>query len=108
MTFKPRTWYPIAVALAALNLLAVGFATDDGLHMAAHVVLAGAFALWARNLRRRAEEGAGATDLQDRLEELEAEANRMRRELSEAQERLDFAERMLAQKAEPRRTDREG
>jgi hypothetical protein len=38
---------------------------------------------------------------------LEAEVGDLRRELSEAQERLDFAERLLAQDAEARRVGRE-
>lgn len=109
MVFKPRIWYPIAIGLAALNLIAVGFATDDAWHMGAHVGLAVAFGLWARRLGRArdesAEQGAGGNELQDRLEELESEATRVRQELSEAQERLDFTERMLAQRPEPRRVD---
>lgn len=103
MTFKPKTWYPIAVGLAAINLVAIGFATDDAWHMAGHVALAVAFGAWARHLRRRSEVPTGEGDLQTRIEELEAEANRVRQELSEAQERLDFTERMLAQSREQRR-----
>ena len=38
-----------------------------------------------------------------RLEVLEVEMGNLRQELSETQERLDFAERLLAQRAEPRR-----
>ncbi len=39
------------------------------------------------------------------LEALEAEVSKLRQELSEAQERLDFAERLLAQGPEARRVD---
>jgi hypothetical protein len=37
------------------------------------------------------------------LEALEAEVNKLRQELGETQERLDFTERVLAQGAESRR-----
>ena len=97
MTFKPAVWYPIAVVLAAINLLGAGFAAGSAepMHAAAHVALAVAFGLWARRLRQ----GPGGSELQDRLEALEAlefEVSNLRRELGETQERLDFAERMLA------------
>ena len=42
-------------------------------------------------------------ELPARLEALEAELNTLRQELSETQERLDFAERVLAQAPETRR-----
>ena len=39
------------------------------------------------------------------MEALETEVDTLRRELAEAHERLDFAERVLSQKAETRRVD---
>ena len=71
MTFKPAIWYPIAVVLGAINLLGAGFAvgTAEPWHATVHAALALAFGLWARRLRQ---------------------------ELGETQERLDFAERLLA------------
>jgi predicted nucleic acid-binding Zn-ribbon protein len=48
----------------------------------------------------------GGGELQDRLEALEAleiEVSNLRQELGETQERLDFAERLLAQAPEARR-----
>jgi hypothetical protein len=107
MTFKPAIWYPIAAVLSALNLVAVGFAIRPGeppLHAAAHVALAVGFGLWARRLRQ----GPRGSDLEDRLEALEFEVSRLRQELGEAQERLDFAERVLAQGQEARRVGPEG
>jgi hypothetical protein len=97
MTFKPAIWYPIAVALSALNLLAAGFAAGSAepWHAAVHVALAVAFGSWARRLRQ----GPVGSELQDRLEALDAlefEVSNLRRELGETQERLDFAERLLA------------
>jgi len=41
--------------------------------------------------------------LEPRIEELEIEMGRLRQELTETQERLDFAERVLAQPQETRR-----
>ena len=108
MTFKPAIWFPIAVLLSVSNLVAVGFAAGSA-HATIHAGLALAFGLWAYRLRK----GPGGSDLQARLEALEAEVSRfealeadvskLRQELSEAQERLDFAERLLAQGAEARR-----
>ncbi|HSD32204.1 MAG TPA: hypothetical protein VLB49_09860 [Gemmatimonadales bacterium] len=120
MTFKPSVWFPIAVVLTAVNLVAVGFAARPGepwWHAGSHAALALAFGLWAQRLRQR-RAGSGGGDIQERLEALEAEVSRvealegdvssLRQELSEAQERLDFAERLLVKgrekdRAEPQR-----
>lgn len=111
MTFKPAIWYPIAVALSALNLVAVGFAARPGaepLHVAGHAALALAFGLWAQRLRQ-APRGSELQDrIEDRLEALEVEVSQQRQELGEAQERLDFAERLLAQGQEARRVGPQG
>jgi len=111
---KPSKWYPLAVILAVLNFIAVPVYAGDPMHAMAHGAAAVAFGLWAQRLRRRrdevdehpAVEAAG----NERMELLEDELTRLRQELTEAQERLDFTERMLAQRsqqdqprAEPRR-----
>ena len=95
MTFKPAIWYPIAVVLSVINLGGVWFAARpaEPWHATAHAALALAFGLWAQRLRQH----PGGSELQDRLEALEPEVSMLRQELSEAQERLDFAERLLAQ-----------
>ena len=108
MTFKPAIWYPIAVALSVINLVGVGFAAEPW-HATIHAALALAFGLWAHRLRQ----GPGGSELQARLEALEAEVSKLealeaevrmlRQELTETQERLDFAERLLAQGPEARR-----
>ena|SRR2546422_7137394 len=110
MTFKPAIWYPIAVALTVINLVGAGFAVGQAQlpHAAIHVALALAFGVWARRLwqRRSGSEpqaGVDALDTLDALERLEAEVSQLRHELSETQERLDFAERLLAQGSEARR-----
>jgi len=108
MTFKPAIWYPIAVLLSVGNLVAVAFATGSAppWHASIHAALALAFGLWALRLRRQ---GSGGSELQagrealDALDTLKAEVGMLRQEVSEMQERLDFAERLLAQRPEPRR-----
>lgn len=99
MKFKPAIWYPIAVVLSVVNLAAVWFAARpaEPLHATGHAALALAFGLWAERLRQRREHAAIA----DHPDPLALEVDDMRRELSEAQERLDFAERMIAQERRP-------
>jgi hypothetical protein len=107
MTFKPATWYPIALALSVLNLVGAGFAVGQAQppHAAIHVALALAFGVWARRLRQRpgGSEPPAGVDALDALDRLEAEVSQLRHELNETQERLDFAERLLAQGSEARR-----
>ncbi len=106
MAFKPTTWYPIAVVLSVVNLAGAGFAIGQAQpeHAAIHVALAVAFGLWARRLRPRPEkELPGGSELQDRFEALEGEVSKLRQELSETHERLDFVERLLAQGRDARR-----
>jgi hypothetical protein len=108
MTFKPATWYPIAVALSAANLVGAAFVLADPMHAGLHVTVGLAFGVWAQRLRqnrgrREAQAGFETTDALEAVDALEIEVSRMRRELSEAQERLDFVERLLARGAETRR-----
>jgi hypothetical protein len=107
MNFRPAIWYPIAVVLSALNLVGVGFAAGEPQpwHAGLHAALALAFGLWAERLRQRPRrsEPPAALEVLDALDELEAEVGRLRQELSETQERIDFTERVLAQESESRR-----
>ncbi len=112
MSSKSGKWYPIAVILAALNLAAVGLAATPWWHATSHAALALGFGLWAQYLRRRpvapeqlqsGDEPSDQLTSGESLAALEAEMSRLREELSETQERLDFTERMLAQRADPRR-----
>jgi HAMP domain-containing protein len=110
MTFTRSTWYRVALALNGLNLLGGGYALggNEPSHALAHAVLAIVFGFWALRLRQdRAERAEGRVEAAegDRLESLEGELGRLRQELSEAQERLDFTERMLAQRPDPGRVD---
>ena len=103
MKFKPAIWYPISVVLSVGNVAAVAFAAGSAepLHAAVHAGLAVAFGVWAQRLRGV----PGKTELDAPLEALEFEVSKLREELSEAQERLDFTERMLAQGSEQRREE---
>lgn len=102
MAFKPAIWFPVAVVLTLVNLVGVGFAGEPW-HATIHAALALGFGLWAQRLRPRP--GVSGLDarfealeqLQDRFDALEGELSKVRQELSEAQDRLDFAERLLAQ-----------
>jgi hypothetical protein len=103
LTFKPAKWFPIAVVLSILNVIGVWFAVRpaEPWHATTHAALAMAFGLWAGRLRQ----GARGGELPAALEALELEINTLRQELSELQERLDFAERVLGQEPEPRQVD---
>ena len=106
MTFKPAIWRPIALGLAVLNVVATGFAANaaEPVHAATHAGLALLFGYWASHLKRRAPTAGRDAG----LDALGGEVDDLRRELGEAQERLDFAERMLAQRPpESLRVDRE-
>jgi hypothetical protein len=106
MNLKSPRWYPVALGLSALNLIGLGAAAAaaEPLHAAAHVGLALGFGFWAQRLRR----GTVGGEIEARLEVLEVEVGNLRAELSEAQERLDFAERVLAQNPDARRLGQEG
>jgi hypothetical protein len=108
MTFKPAIWYPIAVVLTLINLVGVGFAAAPW-HATVHAALALAFGVWAQRLRPRAgtsepqARSQALEELEVRFDALEADMRNLRKELNETQERLDFAERLLAQGREARR-----
>ena len=106
MKLKPSSWYWVTLGLAIINLVGAGAAIQaaEPWHATAHGVLALLFGMWAQRLR----EGSAGGPLQSRLEALEADMQAVRQELGEAQERLDFAERVLAQHRESRRVGPEG
>ena len=83
---------------SAINLAGFGYAVASAEPVnALHVALALAFGFWAQRLQQR----PGGRELQaGGLEALEAEVTRLRHEVGEMQERMDFAERLLAQRPE--------
>jgi hypothetical protein len=112
MTFKRKIWLPISLVLSVVNLVAVGFAAAPGepVHATLHAALALAFGVWAQRLwqapgNNTAHASLSSPEVRDDLDALDGEVGTMQRELSEMQERLDFAERMLAQGAEARRVE---
>ena len=104
MRWNSKIWTPIAQVLTVVNVAAVYFAAEaaEPWHAVLHATLGVAFLLWAERLRARAtrallEEELGQPEL------MSGEMDHVRNELAEVQERLDFAERMLAQRREPER-----
>jgi hypothetical protein len=105
MTFRSRIWYPISGVLSMINVAAVGYAaaSAEPWHATVHAALAVAFGLGAYRLRER--RGGGGGDQLSRLEAIEADLTALQQEISETQERLDFTERVLAQRAESRQVE---
>ena len=99
MALNPRTWYPIAALGAFVNVVAFAFAaaSAEPWHATTHAVLATAFWLWAQRIKARPGVGALEGVHEAAIAALREEVLELRREVSEMQERLDFAERLLSQ-----------
>jgi hypothetical protein len=97
MNFSSPRWYPLAVGLSLLNVAGAIFAAVQGqpMHAGGHVLLATLCGAWARHLKKGPAPLAIADQLEDRLQRLEDDVGGLRQQLGEAQERLDFSERML-------------
>ncbi len=97
MSLNPKIWQPVAGVLSLANLVAVWFAAGpaEPWHASIHAALAVGFALGAQRLgaRRRAASIGGESLSAEALDELSI----LRSEVAELSERLDFAERLLAQ-----------
>jgi hypothetical protein len=97
MTLNPKIWQPVTAVLSAVNVAAVWFAAQpaEPWHASVHAALAVGFALWSQRLgtRRRTASVTGETLSTEALEELSVLGS----EVAELAERLDFAERLLAQ-----------
>lgn len=109
---KPTTKFQILFWLSALNLIFLGYALPNVLHAAGHALLVVGFGLWAKRVRPRlgGDEEEARPDTLDsgndsRFENLGAEVSELRQQLSETQERLDFAERLLMKEREARRVE---
>lgn len=92
MWFKHRAWIPVAWVLSLGNLLAavwVAARPDEPLHATIHALLAVGFAVGARRLTARHRTESQDEDVQQTIDDMQAR-------LLELEERLDFAERILA------------
>lgn len=93
-----RIWRPVAIVLSIVNAagLIMAVAAGEPMHALGHIVAAVLLARWLR--RMRGSDDAARLESPSQIEALETEVDSLRRELTEAQERLDFAERMMAQR----------
>lgn len=110
MWFKHRAWIPAAWLAAALNVGAVWFAAQpaEPFHATGHALLAVLLALGARHLterRRGAIPGAELQQVLDESEQLQRTIDEMHPRIQELEERLDFADRLLAQQRGVERSD---
>ena len=95
---RQTLWHRIALGLSIVNVAGFGQAVGvaEPMHAAIHAVLAIAFGGWAWTLRQ----SAPVSDFKEEFQSLADEVGALRQELAEAQERLDFTERLLAQERE--------
>lgn len=93
-----RFWRLVAIALSVFNVAGAGFAlaAGEGWHTGIHLSLAIAFAFAAQRLKERSSVSA-AEEGTTKVEELQDTVARQAAQLTELQERVDFAERMLTQ-----------
>lgn len=105
MALKSPAWRWGAIALSALNFAGLGMAVGatEPWHAALHAVLALGFGVGAARLRDMRSPEKRSTG----LDTLDAEVGELRQQLLETQDRLDFAERMLAQDLEARRVEQQ-
>lgn len=102
MWFKHRAWIPVAWGLSVVNVAAVWFAARPGepAHAAIHALLAVGCALGAQHLTARHRGDRPSEQLQQTLEQneqLQQTIDDMHARVLELEERVDFAERLLAQ-----------
>lgn len=101
MRFKHRAWIPIAWSLSVINVGAVWFAAlpAEPTHATIHALLAVGFALGARRLTARGHGALPNEDLQQALDQNE----QMQQTIELLEERVDFAERLVAQQKDASR-----
>ena len=100
----PTFWRRMAIVLSVVNVAGAGFAiaSSEAWHSAVHVSLALVFAFAATRLKEGATGSLASMQQQldddaAVLEETQAKLAMQSTQLAELQERVDFAERMLAQ-----------
>ena len=96
MSLNPRIWQPVAAVFSVANLAAVWFAATPGepWHASIHAALAVGSALWVQRLEGRRRAAVASESLPA---EMFDELSILRSEVAELSERLDFAERVMAQ-----------
>ena len=96
MSLNPRIWQPVAAVFSVANLAAVWFAATPGepWHASVHAALAVGAALWVQRLEGRRRAAVASDSLPA---EVFDELSILRSEVAELSERLDFAERVMAQ-----------
>jgi hypothetical protein len=98
--FKHRAWVPVAWLLSLVNLGAVWSAAQsaESAHATLHALLAVSFALGAQRLMARRRADPESEQLQQTIDGMQAH-------LRELEERVDFAERLLAKHRDSDRLD---
>lgn len=101
MKFRNRGWIPVAWLASAVNFVAVWFAAVPGepMHATLHAGLATGFGLGAMYLRHRRQARLQDQQLQEALDQnayFESTAEALQVRTQELEERLDFAERLVA------------
>lgn len=102
MWFKHRAWVPIAWVLSAANVASIWFAAAPGeaWHATIHGLLAVGLGLGAHHLSTRQRLLTANQDLQQALDQnegMQEALDGMHGQVRELEERVDFAERLLAQ-----------
>ena len=110
MWFKHSAWVPVAWLLSLINVAAVWFAAApaEPMHATIHALLGAGFGVGAMHLTVRGRAAAQREHLGQVLElneHLQQTVDDMQGHLTELEERVDFAERLLATHREPDRRD---
>lgn len=109
MWFKHRAWIPVAWLVSLGNLISVWFAgSAEPWHATIHASLAVLFGLGAQRLAARPDSARGQLKSEKRqmLEDLQirlGELDELKQQVYEIEDRVDFAERLLAKQREGQR-----
>ena len=110
MWFKHRAWIPVAWLLCLGNVVSVWFAARpaEPWHATIHALLAVLFGLGAQRLAARSDSRRDELKSEERqtLEDLETrfgELDELKQRIGELEERVDFAERLLAKQRDGQR-----
>lgn len=98
-----RIWYWFAVSAAGGNVLAAAYVAatmNQPTHVAAHMLVAGAFGVAASRIRHRwqRERAEKLEDPDEKVLMLQENVSDLERELYETRQRLEFADQLLKTK----------